>query len=380
VTIVVTCQCGRKLQIQEQFAGKEGQCPACGRMVTIPVLETSASTFPGAAVDLPPMPSYRPVVELEPEPVNPSPAPSVAEEPVNNHGGDALPPDADFFVPAPEQIGPVASAYTTLRQGVQPMTPSTRLVVGSVAAAVGLIVGLLIDQVFHVRNEFWLVAWPIGLGGIAILIALVATHFAHTCTYVGRDGAARSRCSGDRDQLTTQELFLFREATELRTSQTLHYTNNVYQHTTYAYTWTDVGGRVRYVISGQHNSEAGTPPSTHEYHYARAAEIAWTVYLLNDAYRQLELSDAVPFNLRGGKWVRLGKGKITICLGGEPQELDAADIAAARVERGTVSIRRVDAQEGWFSSHGVYKFPFDELANAQLFFHLLDKVVGVSIG
>ena len=376
MAIVLTCDCGRKLQIPEQFAGKEGQCPACGRMLQIPALESSP--YPGAAVEAPPLPSYRPV-ESTPEPAAP-PAPPAREEPVSNHGGDILPPEADFFVPAPQEIGPILSAYSTLRQGVQPMPLGARLVVAGTSAAVGVVVGLVIDNVFRIRNEFWLMAWPIGLGGIAFLIALATTHFAHTCTYVGRDGAARFKCSGDRDQLSTQEVFRFRDATELRTSQTLHYTNNVYQHTTYSYTWTDVGGRVRYVISGQHNNEAGKPPSTHEYHYARATEIAWTVYLLDEALRQLELNDSVPFNLRGGKWVRLGKGRITLCLGGEPQELDAADVAAARVERGTVSIRRVDAHEGWFSSHGVYKFQFDELANAQLFFHLLDKVVGVPIG
>ncbi len=378
MAIVLTCDCGRKLQIPEQYAGKEGQCPACGRMLQIPVLE--APSFPGAALEVPPMPSYRPVVEAEPEtPPLPREAPQ-PEEPVNNHGGDPLPPDADFFVPVPPEIGPLSSAHTTLRQSVQPTALGVRLVGSALAAAGGVAVGLFIDNIFRVRNEFWLMAWPVGLGGIALLIALVATHFSHSCTYVGRDGAARFKCSGSREQLTNQEVFRFRDASELRTSQTLHYTNNVYQHTTYSYTWTDVGGRARYVIGGQHNSEAGTPPSTHEYHFARAAEIAWTVYLLDEAYRQLELNDSVPFNLRGGKWVRLGRGKITISLGGEPQEVDAADIAAARVERGTVSIRRVDAREGWFSSHGIYKFQFEELANAQLFFHMLDKVVGIPVG
>jgi hypothetical protein len=376
VAIVLTCDCGRKLQISEQFAGKEGQCPNCGRMLQIPAPEPIGFVTP--AMEVPPVPSYRPVPE--PEAPAPPPEPPPAQEPVCNHGGDALPPDADFFVAAPPEIGPIHSAYTTLRQGVQPTPTSSRVAGGFAAAVIGGMVGVLIVNIFGVRSPFWLMAWPAGLGGLGVLIAMLATRFAHTCTYVGRDGTARFKCAGDRGQLVAQELFLFRDAAELRTSQTLHYTNNVYQHTTYAYTWTDVGGRTRYVIGGQHNSEAGTPASTHEYHYARAAEIAWTVYLLGEAYRQLEISDSVPFNLRGGKWVRLGKGRIILCLGGEPQELDAADIAAARVERGTVSIRRVDAREGWFSSSGVYKFQFDELANAQLFFHMLDKVVGIPIG
>ena len=44
-----------------------------------------------------------------------------------------------------------------------------------------------------------------------------------------------------------------------------------------------------------------------------------------------------------------------------------------------VSILEPDAKEGWFSSHGVFKFPYGSLANAQLFLILMDKLVGVRI-
>jgi hypothetical protein len=55
------------------------------------------------------------------------------------------------------------------------------------------------------------------------------------------------------------------------------------------------------------------------------------------------------------------------------------DVAEAGVDQGVVRFKRGDAQEGWFSSTGVYKFSFEHLANAQLFFHLLDKLVGVQV-
>ena len=41
--------------------------------------------------------------------------------------------------------------------------------------------------------------------------------------------------------------------------------------------------------------------------------------------------------------------------------------------------RRRDAKEGWFSSTGVFKFPYGSLANAQLFIFLVEKLVGVKI-
>jgi hypothetical protein len=381
LAIVLDCDCGRKLQIPETYAGREGRCPSCGRTLQIPRSDDNIVEAPLA---------YS-AVAVEPTPAEAAPLPSqrveavepvASEEPVKNHGGDVLPVDADFFVTAPAEIGPVLSAYSTLRQSVEPATLGFRLGVSFFAALIGGSIGLFIDYAAGVKDPFWSSLWPLGLGGVGFLIGMAATHFKHTCSYVGRDGAAKFVCSGSREQLTTQEVFRFRDAVDLRTSQTLHYHNGSYQHTSYTYTWTDVGGRTRYVITGQHNSEAGTPPSTHAYHYARAAELAWTISLLGQIDRQIELSGSVNFNLRGGRWVRLGKGFVVLGLvhGGEPVEVSVEELARARVDKGVVSLRRIDAQEGWFSSSGVYKFSYEELANAQLFFHLLEKLVGVPVG
>jgi hypothetical protein len=272
------------------------------------------------------------------------------------------------------------SAYTTLRRGVRPWSAGARLVGAGLAGLAGLAAGALVAGVFGVVSDFWQIAWPLGGGVLGLTIWLRASRFNHTCTYVGREGVARFVCSGSRHDLTTNEVFRFRDATELRTSQTMHYVNGAYQNTRYAYTWTDVGGRCRHVISGTHTSKAGTPPPTDYYHFARAAEFAWTVCQSEQVFRQVELSGSVLFNLQGGKWVRLGPRTITFGLGDGPEECAADDIAGVKVEKGVVAFRRKDAREGFFSSRGVYKFPFDQLANAQLFFHLLDRLVGIPMG
>ena len=177
------------------------------------------------------------------------------------------------------------------------------------------------------------------------------------------------------------EVFLFRDAAELRTSQTMHYHNGVYQNTTYTHTWTDVGGRKRYTISGSYNKKVGFPPSTDYFHYARAAEFAWTFYLLEQTFHQLELSGGVTFHLGGNQWIRLGPGKPqpTPARGASRRIGRRRRVGAAVVEKGVEvhASSGFDAQEGWFSSTGVIKFSFDTLANAQLFFHLLDKLIGV---
>ncbi len=383
MAIVLHCTCGRKLQIRDEFAGQEGQCPACGRMLAIPRDDNAAPDAwarPAAVVQTPAPPAPRPA----PTPPSPPPPPTrAAAEPdvatLRNHGDGPLPGDADFFVSAPESIGPLRSAWTTLRTGKEPLNPGVRVLV---IFAVGLGAALLtagVVLVCQVSEPFWMAAIPLGVGAIAALITLGVTGFKHTCTYVGRDGVARYVCTGGRDRLTTTEVFLFREALDLRTAQTHYYRNGVYQNTSFSYTWYDVGGRKRYVISGAHNSQNNTPPPTHYFHFAKAAEFAWTVFLSEDVDRQLQLSGSIHFNLTSGQWVRLGRGFLIIGLTAQPEELDARDIAVVQVQKGVVRIKRLDAEEGWFSSRGVYKFNFAGLANAQLFFFLLNKLVGVRV-
>jgi hypothetical protein len=50
------------------------------------------------------------------------------------------------------------------------------------------------------------------------------------------------------------------------------------------------------------------------------------------------------------------------------------------VDAGVIRIKRHGAREGWFSSSGVFKFDFTNLGNAQLFFFLVEKVLGVPVG
>jgi hypothetical protein len=380
MAILLTCSCGRKLKIKEEFAGQEGQCPACGATLTIP--------FPDQVPE---------VALAEPAPVNALPESEPEQrshqevrrvparrdertEKIANHGGGDLPVNGDYFVEAPAEIGALASAYTTLRKGQRPWSIAARTVVCVLATIGGLVLGAGIDLVFDLAGSFWFIVWPIVFPAGAFLLALYLTSFTHTVTYVGEEGVARYCCSGTRDNVTTNEVFLFRDATHLRTSTTHHYNRGSYQYTSYKYTWSDVGGRQRYEISGTHNSRQSTPPATHAFHFARAAELAWTMYLLEQANRQVDLAGGVSFPLKGRQSIRICPGRIIFNLKDEdPVEWEAEEVGDAVIQQGAVKIKRVDAQEGWFSSTGVVKFPFDQLANAQLFFHLLEKLIGVEV-
>jgi hypothetical protein len=410
--IVLTCPCGRRLQIRDEYAGQEGKCPACGRTFDIPApSEDETAPF-----------SLEPVRKPEPEPEVPEvqevqeaeayreperrardrdeavrraaqqaqapPRQAAAQGPlrqddggpVPNHGGEQLPADVDFFAPPPQEIGALVTAYSTLRQPVQPKTAGTRAAIAGGVALVCAAIVLMIVAAAQPREKFFFVFWPVVVGGLAALIAILATRFKHRCTYVGREGLARFQCAGDRDRVSMPEFFLFRDAAEVRTGQTRRYVNGVYQGTDFTFTWSDVAGRTRHVIRGTYKAEKGNPGSTDPYHFGRSAEIAFTMSLLPEVFRRLDMGGDVRFNVSGGRYVRLGPGYMIIQAGSQEEQWDARDINGVQVHQGVVYIRRRDAKEGWFSSKGVFKFDFAALANAQLFIYLVEKVVGVPVG
>src|SRR4051794_12813115 len=97
MAIVLSCECGRKLQIQDEFAGQEGQCPGCNRTFLIPGRpEPELVPLPYDAVELPDPDAPSALPGRLPER-----QPSAASEPINNHGGEPLHPNTDFFVDAP---------------------------------------------------------------------------------------------------------------------------------------------------------------------------------------------------------------------------------------------------------------------------------------
>lgn len=287
MSIVVTCQCGRKLQIGDQYAGKQGQCPGCKRTLEIPYIDE----LPVVAEPEP----YRPLStavteEVEPEIVEE--VPEVVEEvepegPVRNHGGELIRPDADFFIDPPPEIGKLISANTTLLRRMKPMDFGLRFLIACISALICALIGIGVVFLLQTRSLIWFVFWPIILGAAGYVVGVLATHFVHTCTYVGSEGIAQFVCAGNRTSLRTKKIFCFADATELRTSTTLHYTNGIYQYTAYSFTWSDVGGRKRHVFSGTHRNQNGVPPASDIFHFGRSAEIAWTGYLFGQALHRL---------------------------------------------------------------------------------------------
>jgi hypothetical protein len=385
VAIELTCSCGKKLKVSEDFAGKTGVCPGCGTALPIPSRANAPPAVPVPApsrgIMPPPLPQATPppIPRAEParERVPAEPPPENAE--LRNHGGGDIPENADFFADPPKEIGHLISANTSLTKEKEPWSLAGRLVLALCGAGIGVLIGLFIIFAARPQSLFWLIIWPFGLGAVGGAIGFVCTRFSHTCTYVGREGVARYTCRGDRDQISAREIFLFRDAVELRIGQVRHYTNGVYQNTTYTYTWTDVAKQKRFVIQGSHRHEKGNPPAKDPYHFALASELAWTVYLLNQSEAQIALGGKITFRLKGNDQIKIARDYLKLDVRGQVEELSARDIGDARIEQGTFVIEAADAQKGWFSSSGVYKFPYHDLGNAQLFLFLMDKLLGLRV-
>ncbi|MBM4032394.1 MAG: hypothetical protein FJ291_11480 [Planctomycetes bacterium] len=57
MAIDFACGCGKWLQVDEQYGGKQAKCPSCGRLVTVPLAPAAlAAASPGP----PPVPSHYP--------------------------------------------------------------------------------------------------------------------------------------------------------------------------------------------------------------------------------------------------------------------------------------------------------------------------------
>jgi len=340
--ISIDCPCGKRLLVNENLAAQKGQCPSCGR-----TLDISAATAPAEA------PRALQAVEVpSPETSDHGPAPAdragqrqqttdgrwLPPAEMCDHGGSAIPEDADFFVPPPAAIGEVVSAYTSLTRDVQPTPSGTRAAWVGGAACAGALVGIVIAIV--VQSPVPLVLFGLPLGCIGMALVLYATRFRYRCTYVGREGVARFRCSGSRGQLDLEEVFRFRDAAEVRVKQVRRFVNGVYQGTDYEYAWSDVAGLACYLISGTHKGRDNPPPPRDPYHYALAAELAWSNYMLGQVRARLMMSGPIFFGLGGGDWVRLGERKIILCLNGQTSDCDADDIEEVRIHQVLFQVRR----------------------------------------
>jgi len=281
--------------------------------------------------------------------------------------------DRVFFAPLPDTIGPLYRAESTLKTGQREKPLSFRLLTASLAALPGLALALLAAKLIHEDSNGGGSLLFIGslLMLIGAAIAWYYTRFAVSCSYVGQLGAIRYLLKGNLNNQPLAQYIEFSKATELRTAATRHYYNGVYTGTSYSHKWTDAAGRPVLTLSGRHSGNKGLPKSGDPFHFASAAEIAWSMFLLNRADNELAQTGSLRFNIDARKTVIVGPGFIEFHFGDRTDRCEAADIKSINLNQGTFSIQHRDAK--WYSSKGKFSFPYGAMPNARLFLLVLDR-------
>ena len=298
-------------------------------------------------------------------------------EGVVRHAGGPVKAEWDFFAEPPPEIGELVSAETTMKAGAKPWRLASRIALAGLIAWGGYMAAQVVNFGNRPDDEFRIKVAIVIVALVGAIIAWYLTRFSHTCSFVGKLGLARFKCKGSRDKVRAPEVFLFQDAAELRTSQTRHYHNGIYTGTNYAFTWTNNEGKKAFKLSSTYRGENKPPKETDPFHYATMAEGAWSAFLFDQVVATLNAAGAVRFNLSGKYFVAIGPGFLDVYTGGtEVIHLTAEEIGGMQIDSGQVKIKRIDAKEGWFSSTGVYKFGYENMANSRLFLLLYAHLVG----
>jgi hypothetical protein len=300
---------------------------------------------------------------------------------VTGHAGQLLESNLVFYIPPPPEIGYIRNAYSTLEAG----KPTTQWQWGHV---LGLLFGgvfLAFGAALITRSIFSLISPELGLlvgiGTVVVVMWLMLRDgliIPVECSYVGEKGVARFIWNKIPQPVNGTGVFLFQEAQDLQTEQTRHYRNRIYQNTTYSFDWYNNAQRV-FVISGFHYSQDSQPPVQDKYHFALAAEQAWSAFALERARSSLANSGTVSFRLGGNNELIVGSGFLEIVQNRQTARVSTEEIGRVTILQGVVTVRRKDAKTGFFGigSSGIFNFNYKDIANAKLFIILFDALVGV---
>lgn len=288
------------------------------------------------------------------------------------HTGSPIPLELDFFAEPPSDIGKILSADTTLTNP-DLSNHAQRRIRNCILWGLGGGVGM--GAIFWINElPFWIGA-VIGLV-MAVICVLLSSQYFHQCSYVGEYGITLHSLKGNRSAQPKTQTFYYQDGKNLYTYQTRRYYNGVYTGTTFNYRWTRHSGS-DFKISGAHRSENGHPPEGNLWYFARAAEDAWSNFLLGSLNEQLNQLGYVEFPISGAlNAVRIGLGFMEFEeKKGNCQRVNVADMQDIRLGNGVFQFKHKDAT--WWSGKGKYSFSYSTIPNARLFIICLDKLAGI---
>jgi len=273
-----------------------------------------------------------------------------------------------FFVGPPSEIGKVISADSNLSVTSQPL-PFVKVL--SIAICSCAVIGTAAAVWFG--SIFSLILCAL----IAALVILgIAFGFKRHCSFVGEQGVCHSTVSYYMPRKPKTKTLLFEEAIALYTAQTQNYVNGVYASTAYNFKWTKKD-KSTYPLVSNYRSKTGNPPAGDPFHFARAAENAWTNHLLPIVNQDFKDLGHVDFPMSGKlQTIRMSHQSLEFTLkNGETQPVNVADMKDIKLQGGIFYFNHQDTH--WWSGKGKYSFAFGSIPNAQLFMLCLHQVAGI---
>lgn len=210
---------------------------------------------------------------------------------------------------------------------------------------------------------------PCGFLGVVFF-----TRFTGTCSYVGKHGLSRVSSGGKFRQPPKTEVLAFADAVELYACQHRHFVNGIYSSTAYDYSWNDAKGNRLFRLHGSYQGNDRPPKYGDPFHFAVAAEMSWTQHLLERTQHHLETEGSIPFRVDSNRCLRIGKQFLEFHFGGEPVRVTREEVASLKLNKGVFVLTHKDAMQP--SHAGQYSFSHASMANAEVFFRTLDRLMG----
>lgn len=307
------------------------------------------------------------------------------------HDGTEVPAEDYFAVSPDDRIGRVTNAQSNkTRSGFKSwVTAEWSLMIALAVIAFlcggGLGVGITIEVIngFFARGiwqpmEYRTILAVLGglAGAVAPTVMVIGIGYMlrkERVTWVGEAGLMRWE-KGLFGAKT--EVLRYADAVSLTSQRTRQYVNGGYTGTRYNYTWWGPNGKKAFVIHGSY-AEAelvkGKPTVAHDpVMFGFAAERGWSRYRIAQVDREIAARGVAAFGTSAGI-IRVGRGFVEFEQAGKVERLDRSQIQSATVLQGFLTIKRVGAKEGWFSSDGVFKFPVSGMADFAVFTAIFEE-------
>jgi len=298
---------------------------------------------------------------------------------VTAHSGDLIPSDSIFFAAPPPEIGQVLSAHSGIRTNGSAITRPSILKVVACFALLGGVTGETIGLGLGHGNISGRLIGAV-IGALLFGWAFAKRELGRNeCTYVGILGVARFS-PNHKGPAQRGQVLLFVDAVDLQTAL-LGRKHGTHFH----YAWRSAQGKVLFkLVGGYYGTQKHIDPDA-VFHFARAAEEAWSGYLLPKVLEDIRQSGSYHSQTRRGlianQHLVVGPGFLDLVTDGKTIHSAANDIADIVVDRGWIIIRRKDAQDrqinSFDGSHGIIRLSYGCVGNVRVVLTLMSEVVGV---